>query len=252
MNKPSVSLINSTATWKGIAWTTSDRRVQRCTMKEILNASTSHSFASMPLERIVIEGKTESAEILVLLSTLDPSFTGDVLYIYQPDRAFLSAQADGGRRVMFSLSKSDIDFYVDTNQLRRNGEESSFRLSSEAPGDTTISRMRVLLADNDPKTVRSVKSVLSGLGCETLVADSALDALRLVEHRRPDVVLLDEKADTMNGRAIARFVKKAHDQYQPRTILLSATNGEREFGVDGYLTRPVAFDQIAHAIFGAN
>src|SRR5260370_17030156 len=134
-------------------------------MKEILHAWTSHSFAAMPLERIVIEGKANSAEILVLLSTLDPSFTGDVLYIYQWDRAFLGWGAGGTRRVMFSLSKSDIDFYIDTNQLRRNGEESSFRLSAEAPGDTTITRMRVLLADNDPKTVRSVKSVLSGLGC---------------------------------------------------------------------------------------
>src|SRR5260370_17848542 len=94
-------------------------------MKEILHAWTSHSFAAMPLERIVIEGKTESAEILVLLSTLDPSFTGDVLYIYQPDRAFLSSRADGARRVMFSLSKSDIDFYVDTHQRRRKDDKRS-------------------------------------------------------------------------------------------------------------------------------
>src|SRR6266536_6625076 len=133
MSLPAVTLLSSTATWKGIAWTTGDRRVQRCSMKEILQASTSHSFAAMPLERIVIEGKTEGADMLVLLSTLHASFIGDVLYIYQPDRAFLSARADGCRRVMFSLSKADIDFYIDTNQLRR-GSESSFRLTTDAPG----------------------------------------------------------------------------------------------------------------------
>src|SRR2546430_17560782 len=126
-------------------------------MKEILHASTSPSFSAMPLERIVIEGKAESAEILVLLSTLDPSFTGDVLYIYRPDRAFLSARADGSRRVMFSLSKADIDFYVDTNQLRR-GSESSSRPSTAAPADTTATRMRVLPAHKDPKTLQPLTS----------------------------------------------------------------------------------------------
>jgi CheY-like chemotaxis protein len=204
----------------------------------------------MPLERIVIEGKAEAAEVLVLLSTLDRSFTGDVLYIYDSERAFLSSQADGCRRVMFSLSKADIEFYVDANQLRR-GEVSSFRLSSDAPGDTTATRMRVLLADSDPKTLRSITSVLSGLGCETLIADSALDAIQIIDQRRPDVVMLDGRSENMNGAAVARFVKNALSEYQPRTIMLSASHEKAEAGVDGYLTRPVAFDQIAHAIFGA-
>ena len=218
-------------------------------MKEILHASTSHSFAAMPLERIIIEGKAESAEILVLLSTLDPSFTGDVLYIYQPDRAFLSARADGCRREMFSLSKADIDFYVDVNQLRR-GQESSFRLATEESGETTVTRMRVLVADQDRKTIQRVTSVLAGLGCETLIADSALDAIRMVDKSRPDVVMLDGESEHMNGVAVARFVKKAHLEYRPRTIVLSARNRKPDSEVDGYLTRPLAFDQIATAVFG--
>ena len=249
MSIPAVTLLSSSSTWPGIAWTTGDRRVQRCSMKEILQATTSHSFSAMPLERIIIEGKAESSDVLVLLSTLHPSFTGDVLYIYQPDRAFLSARANGCRRVMFSLAKSDLDFYVDTNQLR-GGSESSFRLSTEAPGDTTATRMRVLLADKDPKTVKRVTSVLSGLGCETMLADSAIDAIQLVEKRRPDVVLLDGESEHMNGVAVARFVKSAHGEYRPRTIVLSARNRQPDSEVDGYLMRPLAFDQIATAVFG--
>lgn len=233
MSIPSVTLLSSNPTWEGIAWTV-DRRVQRCSMKEILHASTSHSFAAMPLERIIIEGKAASSEILVLLSTLHVSFTGDVLYIYDRARAFLSARAEGCRRVMFSLSKNDIDFYTDVHQLRR-GEENSFRLASESAGDTTATRMRVLVADKDPKTLRSVTSLLSGLGCETFTANSALDAIDQVEKRRPDVVMLDGDAEHMNGAAVARFVKEAKGEYRPRTVLLS---------------RPLAFDQIATAVFG--
>ncbi len=95
-----------------------------------------------------------------------------------------------------------------------------------------------------------VTSVLSGLGCETMLADSAIDAIQLVEKRRPDVVLLDGESEHMNGVAVARFVKNAHAEYRPRTIVLSARNRKPDSEVDGYLMRPLAFDQIATAVFG--
>src|SRR5437588_5356238 len=131
----------------------------------MLRASTSQSFGVMPLERIVIEGKLESRDILVLLSTLHPSFNGDVLYIHRPDRAFLSAKAEGCPRVMYTLSKADIDFYIDVNGLRRNGEESSFRVISDWPSEAAKPRtMQVLIVEDNPRTVRSMTSILSVLG----------------------------------------------------------------------------------------
>jgi CheY-like chemotaxis protein len=236
MTGPTVTLLSSNPNWKGVAWNTLDRRLQRCGFKEILRASTSQSFGAMPLERIVIEGAVDSRDFLVLLSTLHPSFNGDVLYIYRPGRAFLSAKAEGGPRVMYTLSKADINFYIDVNGLRRHGEESSFRLISDSPSETTAPRtMQVLIVQDDPRTVRSVTSVLSELGCETVIAESEIDAIRLVGQRRPDVVLLDGKAAHINGSAVARFVKSADSEYQPRTMIVS---------------RPLAFDQIGLAIFG--
>ena len=250
MTVPSVTLLNSNASWKGVAWNAFDRRLQRCTFKEILRASTSQTFGAMPLERIVIEGALESRDFLVLLSTLHPSFTGDVLYIHRADRAFLSAKADGCPRVMYTLSKADIDFYVDVSGLRR-GEESGFRLISDSPSETTRRRaMQVLIVEDDPRTIRSMTSVLSDLGCETLIADSDFDAIRMVGQHRPDVMLLDGTSPRIHGAAVARFVKSAYSEDRPRTIIVSTGEKKPESGVDGYLVRPVAFDQIGRAIFG--
>jgi CheY-like chemotaxis protein len=137
------------------------------------------------------------------------------------------------------------------NELRRRGEESSFRLASQKPEDTAARVMKVLIAEDDPRTIKSVTNILSELGCETFVTDSALDAIRLVEQRRPDVLLLNGSDSRIRGAAVARFVKNAYAEYRPRTIIVAATEGEREPGVDGYLMRPLAFDQIASAIFGA-
>ena len=234
-----------------MAWNVFDRRLQRCTFKEILRASTSQSFEAMPLERIVIEGKVECRDFLVLLSTLHPSFTGDVLYIHHADRAFLSAKADGCPRAMYTLSKADIDFYVDVNGLRRRGEESSFRLISHSPSETGKTRaMQVLMVENDAKTIRSVTSILSHLGCQTLIAESDIDAIRLVGEHRPDVLLLNGTVSGAHSAAVARFVKSAYSEYRPRTIMVSTGEEKPESGMDGYVVRPLAFDQIGAALFG--
>lgn len=253
MTGQSVTLLTSNPRGLGIAWDV-DRRLQRCSFKEILRASTSQSFGVMPLERIVIEGPLENGrDFLVLLSTLHPSFTGDVLYILRSDRAFLSSQADGCSRVMYTLSKADIDFYVDVNGLRQHGEESSFRLISDSQGEPTqLHTMQVLIVEDDLRTARSVTAVLSGLGCETTIAESDLDAMQLVEQRRPDVVLLTRAATGINAAAVARLAKSADVEYRPRTIMVSTGAEKRESGVDGFVTQPIAFDQIGSAIFGDN
>ena len=249
----SVTLLTSYPKWEGISWDI-DRRLQRCTFKEILQASTSQSFSVMPLERIVIEGPLENGrDFLVLLLTLHPSFTGDVLYICRPDRAFLSAQANGCERVMYTLSRADIDFYVDVNGLRRHGEESSFQLISDSVGGPAQPHaMQVLIVENDLRAVRSMTSVLSGLGCQTLVAESHLDAIQLVGQRRPDVVFLSDSDTGINAAAVARFAKRADVEYRPRTIMVSTGEQKCESGVDGYVTQPIAVDQIGSAIFGTN
>lgn len=249
MSGPAVTLIASNTLWTGVAWTADSRCVQRCSVREVFAASTSHSFAAMPLERIVIEGALQSSEFQVLLSTLHPSFTGDVLFINSAESAFLSARADGGPRVMYTLAKPDIDFYVDVNGLRRS-DAVSWQLVSESQSDAHGHAMQILIAEGDRKTVKSVTTVLTTLGCQSLVAESDVDAIRLIEEWRPDVLLLDDMAPSIHGYEVARFVRDEYPEYRPRTIIVSGGEERPECGIDGYLVRPVAFEQIATAIFG--
>ena len=110
--------------------------------------------------------------------------------------------------------------------------------------------MQVLIVEDDPKTIRSMTSVLADLGCETLVAKSDFAAIQMAGQRRPEVVLLDGTGPRFHGAAVARFVKNAYPEYRPRTMIVSTGEQKPESGVDGYLMRPVAFDQIGAAIFG--
>jgi CheY-like chemotaxis protein len=204
----------------------------------------------MPLERVVIEGALERTVFLVLLSTLHRSFTGDVLLIDRPDHAFLSAMAGGCPRVLYTLGKADIDFYVDINGLRERADETARRhFPDPIPTRLAEQSMRVLIAENDVRTVKSLTSVLADLGCESLVVHSGHEAVRLVSQRRPHVLLLGGRLPDIGGAELARFVKAIYSDYQPRTIIVSKHAEKPQSGIDGYLLKPVGFDQIAGAIF---
>jgi DNA-binding NtrC family response regulator len=58
---------------------------------------------------------------------------------------------------------------------------------------------RVLVVDDDPDVCQSCAAVLREEGYETVTADSAAEALRVLREQRPDLVILDvmmEEADS--------------------------------------------------------
>jgi DNA-binding response OmpR family regulator len=70
--------------------------------------------------------------------------------------------------------------------------------------------MRVLLVDDDPEIRTSVRVgfELQWTGVEVLEADQGAEALRLVEERRPDVVLLDVGLPGADGVALLRELRR--------------------------------------------
>lgn len=73
------------------------------------------------VERIVLDKTSSAADYLALLAALPQQFCGDVVMIRDDESAFLSATGRGGDRVLYSLSPSDLRFYLETHGLVRRG-----------------------------------------------------------------------------------------------------------------------------------
>jgi hypothetical protein len=70
------------------------------------------------VERVIIDHATTAGEFLDLLTSLPGDFMGDILFIQDDSRGYLSATGRGGDRVLYALGTEDIDFYLQTHSLK--------------------------------------------------------------------------------------------------------------------------------------
>jgi two-component system alkaline phosphatase synthesis response regulator PhoP len=107
-------------------------------------------------------------------------------------------------------------------------------------------RKRVLIVDDEDMTRILLDQVLerANIGpLEVMMAEDGIEALRIVEQSRPDLILLDLLLPKMNGYDVCREIRSMVD-YKPYIIILTARghNADREqasaSGADNFMTKP--------------
>ena len=109
----------------------------------------------------------------------------------------------------------------------------------------------LLLVDDDDLLRRSLTFNLERVGYQVSTAANAEDALALVQHARPDLVLLDIGLPGMDG---LDALHRLREQFHLPVIFLTARRREfdqvlgLELGADDYVTKPFDFDVLAARI----
>src|SRR6266699_2503050 len=68
-------------------------------------------------------------------------------------------------------------------------------------------RPLVLTIDDEDLNIELMAGYLSGTGCELIAARRGLEALQMIEERRPDLVLLDVMMPDLDGFEVCRRIK---------------------------------------------
>lgn len=121
----------------------------------------------------------------------------------------------------------------------------------------TTPRIKVLIADDHQVVREGTKAILSKDPNIAIVgeAETAEEAIRLVEVHKPDVLLLDLRLKGGTGLEVARALQRKPDR--PRIIVVSAYDFERyvqstvRAGVMGYLTKDASAAEILEAVHSA-
>ena len=113
----------------------------------------------------------------------------------------------------------------------------------------------VLVAEDDPSTQTFLADELAADGCELLVADTARDALRLLETKFPDLAVLDVGLPDGSGLGVVRRVRSVDaagsriDAALP-LLVLSGRSGAQdrirafEAGADDFLAKPFVYAEL--------
>lgn len=107
---------------------------------------------------------------------------------------------------------------------------------------------RVLVVDDDEKTVELVKLYLNRDGYKVDTAYNGLDALELARKNHPDLIVLDLMLPGMDGLEVCRTIRQESDV---PIIMLTARSTDQdkltglEVGADDYVTKPFSPRELA-------
>jgi two-component system alkaline phosphatase synthesis response regulator PhoP len=107
---------------------------------------------------------------------------------------------------------------------------------------------RVLVVDDDVKTVELVKLYLDRDGYRLLTAYDGVEALRLAREGHPDLIVLDLMLPGIDGMEVCRTIRAESDV--PIIMLTARTTDEDKLtglglGADDYVTKPFSPRELA-------
>ena len=110
---------------------------------------------------------------------------------------------------------------------------------------------RVLVVDDDVKTVELVKLYLNRDGYKVLTAYNGVEALRLARESHPDLIVLDLMLPGIDGFEVCRTLR---DESDVPIIMLTARTTDQDkltglgLGADDYVTKPFSPKELAARI----
>ena len=136
--------------------------------------------------------------------------------------------------------------------IRAQGGE-NFVGSKRALGGAV--RTRCVMVVDDSVTVRKVTSrLLERQGMDVIVAKDGVEAVALLQERRPDVMLLDIEMPRMDGFEVARQVRHDERLKDLPIVMISSRTGEKhqehaaQLGVNSFLGKPFQENELLATI----
>lgn len=111
--------------------------------------------------------------------------------------------------------------------------------------------MKILIAEDDPITLRMLSEALCRAGHVVVLAHDGDEALRLAMDEAPDALVIDEKMPGRTGLDVARHLRR--ERILPILLVTAYNDIETraaavEAGVHGFLVKPVGGDDVIAAL----
>jgi CheY-like chemotaxis protein len=132
-----------------------------------------------------------------------------------------------------------------TAPARRKPKSASAPHSESDGADRTLNGVRVLVVEDDPPSLRLLRAVLQGEGCDVRFATSAEEAFVMLQTFAPALMVIDLILPLMSGLLLAQQLKSNPVTRDIPLIAVTAFNGhaaERvalDAGFVAYVRKPL-------------
>jgi len=112
----------------------------------------------------------------------------------------------------------------------------------------------ILVVDDEPQLRRTMRATLADLGYSVIEARTGEEALDMLRHEAPDLILLDLNMPGIGGLETCRAIR---ENFEIPIIVLSVRNTERDkvevldAGADDYVTKPFGIQELLARIRAA-
>jgi protein-histidine pros-kinase len=150
---------------------------------------------------------------------------------------------------------------VTTGELRTAVREALWPLArGESPSTpkaeelsaAQLSKLRILLAEDNPVNQRIAQKLLTKAGHTVHIANNGDEAVRALEQEAFDLVFMDIQMPVMGGYEATERIREQEARQNKRTPIIGLTahamHGTREkclqAGMDGYVSKPIRRDEL--------
>ena len=212
-------------------------------------ASENHSLPVLLVhcqdQRVALQVDALEGSREIVVKSLGPQFTGV--------QGLSGATILGDGRVVLIL---DLLAYIRAHQARQPLERAHHEVSGTLEFTPAVRPPLVLVVD-DSVTVRKVTSrLLERNGMNVITAKDGVDAMSVLEHHTPDLMLLDIEMPRMDGFEVATRVRNNPRLKDLPIIMITSRTGQKHqnramaIGVNDYLGKPyqesVLLERIAY------
>ncbi len=152
------------------------------------------------------------------------------------------------------LADGQIALLVDMNALIRSAAVA--HPTEEAAAQPEEQGITVMVVD-DSITVRKVTSrLLERHNMQVITARDGVDAITVLQEKKPDIMLLDIEMPRMDGFELARHMRNTPELQDIPIIMITSRTGEKhrqraaEIGVERYLGKPYQENDLLENIYG--
>jgi DNA-binding response OmpR family regulator len=142
---------------------------------------------------------------------------------------------------------------MDSPNKLRNMENEHEDTSAPAVEKAREGVKRILLVDDDPEIIESLRFALSSRGYEVLIARDGNQGLTMVEREDPDLVILDMMMPKRSGFLVLEKLRRTRP-IPIRIIMITANEGSRHkayaemLGVDDYIRKPFPMGRLVDSV----